>query len=283
MLLRQSARTSNIRTAKDHEPFLSYLPSFLTFFVHEYHLLSSQTSLPLFALTHSPPPPLRHCLSLAFSTFSTHRIYFSSSLLALAPHLRSTQPSIRPLLCSSASRPIRHFTMTAEMHWSPDFCLACDRQSSSGAYCSQACRLADIEKAGSEPVSPTSSAPPASWASSGLGTGSGFYLPPAVNFAAYKPSSMGHSSTTFRSPATSTAQPCYFSNPNPKSQSTSPSSLTSPSKRSLTPSSSRTSLSSIQTTSTQEGQLSDQARSELRGYASSFDQVRDWKRRMTTT
>lgn len=174
--------------------------------------------------------------------------------------------------------------MTAEMDWSPDFCLACDRQSSTGAYCSQACRLADIEKAGSEAVSPTSPAAPASWASSCLGTGSGFYLPPPVNFAAYKSSSMGHPSATFRTPSNSAAQPCYFSNSTPKSQSTSTtSSLASSSKRALTPSSSRTSLSSLQTTSTQEGQLSDQARSELRGYASSFDQVRDWKRRMTTT
>ncbi|MCJ1361684.1 hypothetical protein MMC16_000784 [Acarospora aff. strigata] len=174
--------------------------------------------------------------------------------------------------------------MTAEMDWSPDFCLACDRQSSSGAYCSQACRLADIEKAGSEPVSPTSPRPPASWASSCLGTGSGFFLPPAVNFAAYKPPSMASSSSaTFRTPSTSATQPSYFSGQVPRSQTTPTSSIDSPSKRALTPSSSRTSLSSIQTTSTQEGQLSDQARSELRGYASSFDQVRDWKRRMTTT
>jgi len=173
--------------------------------------------------------------------------------------------------------------MTAEMDWSPDFCLACDRQSSTGAYCSQACRLADIEKAGSEPVSPTSSAPPASWASSCLGTGSGFYLPPAVDFAAYKSSSMAASPATFRSHGTPAAQHCYFSHPVPRSQSTSTSSLETPSKRALTPSSSRSSLSSIRSTSTQEGQLSDQARNELRGYASSFDQVRDWKRRMTTT
>lgn len=170
--------------------------------------------------------------------------------------------------------------MSKDMEWSPDFCLACDRQSSGGAYCSQACRLADIERAsgGSEPVSPTSSAPSASWASSCLGTGSGFYLPPPLNFDAYKTSSKNHASKADRRSLGSTPQSSYFPNIS-SSQYTSASSTVSPASKVLTPSSSRSSLSSIG--STQEAaSLSDQARSELRGYASSFDQVRDWKRRM---
>jgi len=31
--------------------------------------------------------------------------------------------------------------------WSPDYCLSCDRQTDGSCYCSQACRLADMEKA----------------------------------------------------------------------------------------------------------------------------------------
>ena len=37
--------------------------------------------------------------------------------------------------------------MASNMDWSPDYCLSCDRQTEGGAYCSQACRLADLEKA----------------------------------------------------------------------------------------------------------------------------------------
>ncbi len=235
-----------------------------------------------------------YCLGSIYSlTFSA---CLPGSLLSLKyrqdsqhPNLRFTQaitsrggPNSIPQLFRSSAGPSS--TMTAEMDWSPDFCLTCDRQSSTGAYCSQACRLTDIEKAGSEPVSPTMTGPAASWASSCMGTGSGFYLPPAVDFAAYKSSGMAPSPTALRNAGTSSAQACYFSHPASRtSQSTSSSSFESASKRGLTPSSSRTSLSSMRTTSTQEGQLSDQARSELRSYASSFDQVRDWKRRMTTT
>lgn len=215
------------------------------------------------------PPSFRYILSVHYILPALHLLFTSTgsqSFRTLASLLNTNQ-----------------ITMTAEMDWSPDFCLACDRQSSGGAYCSQACRLADIERAGSEPVSPMSSAPPASWASSCLGTGSGFCLPPAVNFAAYKSSNMATSPASCRTSSTSSAQPWYLSNPVPRSQASSTSNFQAPSTRALTPSSSRSSLSSTRSSPTQEGQLSDQARNELRGYASSFDQVRDWKRRMTTT
>lgn len=128
--------------------------------------------------------------------------------------------------------------------WSLDFCLVCDRQTLGGAYCSQPCRLAELDRsspADSEPSSPTA------W---GYETSSaaGLHLTPAFDFAAYK----------------SAATPYY---------------------RSLTPSSSETSLSSLQssTSSSRSSPVSDQARNELRDYASSFDHVRDWKRRLTTS
>jgi len=178
------------------------------------------------------------------------------------------------------------------MGWSPDFCLSCDRETSGEAYCSQACRLADLETSscGSEPASPTSARPPPSHPNSG----SGFYLPPAFNFSAYRSSSIppsppathtsSHTQTSFFSNQTT-----YFSSPQPRSQSVSSQGTSSTSmhgaapKRILTPSSSRTSLNSLQSISTQGSHLSDQARNELRSYTSSFDQVRDWKRRMTAT
>ena len=154
--------------------------------------------------------------------------------------------------------------------WSHDFCLSCDKQTTDGAYCSQACRLADLEKAGgSEPASPlsyASSVSASSYGSTGSAAGSGFYLSPALNFSAYR--------NTPPSPRSST-QSTYFQQ----------SSQYAPShdrqtNRSLATSSSRASLSSISSSSGAQG-ISDQALTQLRSYVSSFDQTRDMRRRMT--
>jgi hypothetical protein len=166
--------------------------------------------------------------------------------------------------------------MATEMDWSHDFCLSCDRQIAEGAYCSQACRLADLEKAGtSEPATPMNFSSSASSTASYTSSSPGFCLPPAVNFAAYK------TTTRLDSPPTS---PNYYSVA-PGSHSYQPASTTasgysSPPKRSLTPSSSRSSLSSVSSSQPTQG-LSIKAANELRGYVSSFDQVRDLKRRLT--
>ena len=174
------------------------------------------------------------------------------------------------------------------MDWSPDFCLACDRQTSGEAYCSQSCRLADIENSnGSEPVSPTGVTAPASWAPSNLARRSAFYLPPPVNFDAYRgklPSKRSSATTnTSRLPPSLPAKTSYLTAiPFRSRTASSPVAAKGSSPGGLTPSSSGSSLSSMQSAiSSEAGSLSDQARSELRGYANSFDQVRDWKRRIT--
>ncbi|KAI9767836.1 MAG: hypothetical protein M1835_006988 [Candelina submexicana] len=162
------------------------------------------------------------------------------------------------------------------MDWAQDFCLSCDKQTSGEAYCSQACRLLDIEQSvSSTPTSSSTTAPPVSWSTSGLGAGSGFYLSPPLDFSAYKPLKKEQLSQLQSTPRSSLS---YTFPTQPTSMSSS-----SSTNRALTPSSSQSSLSSMGSTSTPEGCLSDKARTELRGYASSFDQVRDWKRRMTTT
>lgn len=164
--------------------------------------------------------------------------------------------------------------------WSPDYCLACDRQTAGGAYCSQACRLVDLETSscGSEPSSPTTPSLPPFWASTNPSTGSGFYLQPAFDFAAYRPSTASPSQAALREAAVS--QMPRFTN---SFQTLTPSVSFSPPNRVLTPSSSRTSLSSISSNSSAGGYLSAQARSELRGYSNSFDVIRNWKRRMNST
>ncbi|KAF2809629.1 uncharacterized protein BDZ99DRAFT_33104 [Mytilinidion resinicola] len=165
--------------------------------------------------------------------------------------------------------------MTTELDWSHDFCLSCDRQIAEGAYCSQACRLADLEKAGtSEPQTPMNfSSSAASYASSSAG----FYLPPAVNFAAYKSTStrLDSAPTSPSYYSTSTTLSSYFHTPASTGYASA-----SPPKRSLSPSSSRSSLSSITSTQPTQG-LSAQAAHELKGYVSAFDQTRDRKRRQT--
>lgn len=44
--------------------------------------------------------------------------------------------------------------------WSLDFCLACDKQTSEGVYCSQACRAADLHNAESHSSHTTTSSSP---------------------------------------------------------------------------------------------------------------------------
>lgn len=125
-----------------------------------------------------------------------------------------------------------------------DFCLACDKQCE-GSYCSQSCRLADLEKAPNSgsisPLTPTSEHQ--SWESSQ----SGYVLTPAYNFTERDEKRLSTSSAS--------------------------------SGRSLTPSSSRTSLSSTSSSSVPNNGISKQARAALQDYFSSFDQTRAAKRR----
>lgn len=156
--------------------------------------------------------------------------------------------------------------MTMELDWSPEYCLACDKQTSGEAYCCQSCRLADVETSSytSESISPTSA---------NAKRISGLQLGPAFDFAAHRslppsPSPSTHRSQSFRPTS-------YFSNQIISSQQASPG-------RGLAPSSSRTSLGSLSSNSSQECQLSAQARTELRGYTNSFDSIRNWRRQMTS-
>lgn len=153
-----------------------------------------------------------------------------------------------------------------------DFCLSCDKQTTDGLYCSQACRLADLEKAGSS-TTPSPMATSAStfqhvsWSSPQLDLSSRFHLPPAVNFNTHKTSAPVSTETR--------AEEAY--------QVTLPSQTSSHpiSPRGLTSSSSRSSLSSESESGVTPsgGAISEQARHELRDYFSAFDQTREMKRR----
>ena len=161
-------------------------------------------------------------------------------------------------------------SMTMELTWSLDYCLACDKQTAGETYCSQACRLSDLESSSSwsGPTSPATAGSSPSCASNDTKRGSGFYLSPAINFANYK------ASDTSSSVVSDQTQPwlSYF---------TSTPSNRASSARALTPSSSHSSLNSTRSDSSQSSLLSEQARTELRDYSNAFDDTRNWRRRMT--
>ncbi|KAH6682596.1 hypothetical protein B0J14DRAFT_646829 [Halenospora varia] len=162
--------------------------------------------------------------------------------------------------------------MTIDMDWSPDFCLACDKQTDGRVYCSEACRLAEYDvassNAGSAASSPTSSRGPLSWPTA-RPANNGFHLEPAYNFNNAQP----YGTTPVQRSSN------FYPVSRPQS---SPIPLSS--KSTLTPSSSQSSLFSMQSTSStasEPAQLSDESRRALRAYASSFDQSR-YSRRQST-
>lgn len=166
--------------------------------------------------------------------------------------------------------------MASQMEWSHEYCLSCDTQlTEGGTYCSQACRLADLEKANA-PTSPSNLSSSAGSATSS--SSHGFYLPPALNFTALKtPSSsrgfdVGPATTNYYSTNTNTNS--YFAQ-HASSNSTSSTSGHSH-NRSLTPSSSRSSLASAGSQTAQG--ISQQATQQLNSYVRAFDHTRDVRR-----
>ena len=162
-----------------------------------------------------------------------------------------------------------------EPSWTLDYCLTCDRQTSEGAYCSQRCRLLDVASSSKTlPIpSPTREM---SYSNSTHSQPTGFHLPPAFDFSAYRTRvpSLPHAFDI----STQKLLPVSNSKPPVQTQAKTPSS-----PQVLTPSSSQTSLTSMKSLSSNGDGVSDRVQTELRSYTNSFDQVRDWKRRMTST
>jgi hypothetical protein len=193
---------------------------------------------------HSKPAAIHHRLCGVSASAGSH---------SFRTLLRTATPSLN---LTTTHHPTTS-TMSFDLQWDHQFCLACDRQTDGATYCSESCRLADYEKTSSTPSSGASSpalaGPSQPWSlSSKASTPNKFYLSPALDFT---------NSRTYGSLSSSTSS--------------------SQAPRLLTPSSSHGSLSSLgSTTSTAEAnQVSDKARRELRAYASSFEQVRLQRRR----
>ena len=144
-----------------------------------------------------------------------------------------------------------------ELTWSHDYCLACDSQTSGGAYCSQSCRLADLESCSSWSTPRTSPSAPTFSSESQSPSNMAFHLTPAIDWSVYK------------TPYTTT-QLSFFAGNN----------LSRPdSKKALTPSSSRSSLNSTSGASAQRPSFPEEVSNQLRDYAIFFfiTRNRSWK------
>ena len=123
-----------------------------------------------------------------------------------------------------------------------DFCLACDRVTNGTTFCSQACRLAELELyTGSDSTVSYHTTHRSQYQRSPASASPGFHLPPAYDFASHR-------------------------------QSSSTSLSTSSSLSSSPPSSPKTSTYS---------KLTDQVRNDLRDYVGAFDQTRTIRRRVS--
>lgn len=72
--------------------------------------------------------------------------------------------------------------MPSQADWSLDYCVTCDKQTTEGLYCSQACRHADIDNTSRSHNAKSSTSP--STISPTTSSWSGFVLPPAYDFSA---------------------------------------------------------------------------------------------------
>lgn len=87
---------------------------------------------------------------LAYKFIPIHLSFnLGSALYFLSRELRDIVSESGSLLSISLSKKFPSTTIMAT-EWSLDFCLVCDRQTLGGPYCSQTCRLAELDLVSSE-------------------------------------------------------------------------------------------------------------------------------------
>ncbi|KAE8412221.1 hypothetical protein BDV36DRAFT_288058 [Aspergillus pseudocaelatus] len=132
-----------------------------------------------------------------------------------------------------------------------DFCLVCDRQTLGGPYCSQSCRLVEIDLTEEAVVTGTPVSVHLQWTQRATTE--------IATEASRVSTVQGHTGNSSLSSNNSSTSPWMIS-----------------------PSSSQTSLSSLKSKISQHPTISDRVQNQLRDYASCFDQVRDLKRRIAS-
>ena len=184
---------------------------------------------------------------------------------------------------SSPVRLLEH-NMSKETNGSLGVCITCDRRNLGGANYSRACCATTQEAVlcSSAPVPSTSSECGTSRLSSKTDKNHGFYLPPAINFETYKSMSKKSPPHTYRSPFKARDNTCKNSAAVPQKQPRSSLRTISAPRHPLMPSFFEPSDLIIENNPTQHDRPSDQAMEELKNYAGSFDQIRNWKRRVSS-
>lgn len=210
-------------------------------------------------------PSLRHCPCLVCESSPDYILNRHLRLL-----LRRLQyiPTYSCTL-SPQSPTSSHFSTkkhTSAMDCFQDFCLSCDRDSPDGAYCSQQCKLADLERSNPsspiEPKSPTQER-----------IRSPTYYHHHQSSSSSSSSSSASSSYTYSAPSNSTRpRSSYFMWPTNQHEHVD--------QRQLTPSSSRSSLASTASASSiTPGSYHRDAKAQLHDFFSSFEQAKAAKRR----
>ena len=146
-----------------------------------------------------------------------------------------------------------------------DFCLRCDRQTPPGAgnYCSERCRLADLDHS-SRMSQPSSSEIHTARRTPTNRSNQGLSLQPAFDFKIWRAYMLGQDTPDSSNPAS----PLHYQ-----------SGLLI---RPLATSSSHCSMDSLESVESSNSTISESAKIELRAYANSFDKMRCWKRRLST-
>lgn len=245
-------------------------PSF-TFACRTWHLADRYSSLAF------ESRPCYCCLAVfdrVTSNPTSSRFLFNLVIFLPYYHILTTNKTLlSPQISYSLPKRLRLCYLIIAMDCFGDFCLACDKQTNGTPFCSQACRLAELDHSlsSSEPASPIYTR----WGSSQRSPGpitTGFQLPPAIDFSSYRRERKLQLSTSQANSSASASHSII--------EASTANTLLLASN--LTPSSSQTSLSSLRTNQSSAGGISEQAWNELRNYASGFDQVRALKRRMST-
>ena len=175
-----------------------------------------------------------HSTDTAFlSTIDSINTSDNTRLLSCIPR-KPTKPcsTHTNLLQPYRDRPRYPTQQPTTMDFFGDFCLTCDAQTNGSSFCSQACRLTDLDNYTlSMPASP-SYCDSSTIHRRSTGSAFGLYLPPAIDFSIYRvPSS--------------------------------------------------TSVESVKSTKSSSRRISEQARNDLNDYATSFDQTRTLRRRIS--
>lgn len=146
----------------------------------------------------------------------------------------------------------------------PDFCLGCDKAAVDGFYCSESCRMSDLERSGSAPGSPSHASP-----ASTDGFYTSFFAQPPSRYP--PPPTRALSLVNLHSKVKSTKSHHHHG----KSSSTKSLPISTP--RVLSPSSSRSSL--MLASSPNPDHVSEDAAKELLNYFNAFDRTREERRK----